>query len=367
MKILSHLRQRFALPSEDVPASGGRDAAALDRELLLVAGLESAGDGCGLILVKDKGNIVWFNEPSRRWFALSRARDIGENITHLIRNPTFLERFKQGNFGEMMIFREINPGLSAGISILPWSADYRLIIVHDFSQRQRLEDSGREIMANLSHELRSPLTVIKGYLDTLSTIYDSGKDKDISAALRNMLKQCVRMQQLVEDTLLLGRLETSEVRADELETVDIPLLVDGLTGDLQEVWPGREIEISGERHSMNCIRADIYSVLSNLLSNALNYSGADSTVRLEWHTRDDGFYFAVTDRGIGIEATHIPYLSERFYRVDKARSNATGGVGLGLAIVARTLDRYGARLRIDSEYGVGSTFSCIFPREHIVR
>lgn len=368
MKTFSHLWQRFVSPSEDVPVNiRQQDTPLSERELLPVSNLEAAGNGCGLILVKEKGNIVWFNELSRQWFALSRSRDIGENITYLIRNPTFLEHFKQRNFGEIVILRGTNPDISVGMNTLPWGVGYRLIIVHDFSRQQRLEDSSREIMANLSHELRSPLTVIKGYLNTLSTIYDSGKDENISNAIRSMIKQCERIQQIIEDTLLLGRLEMSDINTDKLEAVDIVQLVDELVGDLNEVHPDRCIETAGNRYGMNCIRADIYSVLSNLLNNAINYSREDSTVQLKWYRRVDGFYFDVIDRGIGIEATHIPYLTERFYRVDKARSNTTGGVGLGLAIVACILERYGADLRINSQYGVGSTFSCVFPSQYIIQ
>ena len=374
MALLQRILHIFA-PPRSAPAAAApvRDADAdrappPDFERELTATLAPVAAGCGLILIRNTGDIAWFNQPSHDWFGLSDSRDIGRNITHLIRDHGFLDCLRRGDYGRIITLKRAVSGISLGLYILPCGRSHQLIVAHDFSHLHRLEDSSREIISNLSHELRSPLTVIKGYLDVLAKVYSQdgqGGQGDIQQAIDNMLGQCNRMQQMVENVLLLGRLETHVLDESELEVTDIARLVAGLVEDMRRIYPGRRIETDICTHRMRCVPAEMYSVFSNLLSNALNYSDDDSVVELRWRPCAEGACFDVIDQGVGIEPRHIPHLTERFYRVDKTRSGATGGTGLGLAIVDQTLRRYDAELKVSSEVGKGSVFSCVFPAKNI--
>jgi len=224
----------------------------------------------------------------------------------------------------------------------------------------RLEAMRKDFVANASHELRSPLTVISGYLETLSQ--DEGIDPALRTPLLEMRRQSLRMTAIVQDLLELSRLEAAD-RVAEGEFIDVGELLARLRGDLlMRVTAALEVRVQVESGARLLGEpAQLHSAFANLLENAAKYTPAGGIITVRWWSDAQGGHLAVADTGIGIAAEHLPRLTERFYRVDAGRSRASGGSGLGLAIVKHVLQRHGASLQIESEEGHGSTFTCHFP------
>jgi two-component system phosphate regulon sensor histidine kinase PhoR len=232
---------------------------------------------------------------------------------------------------------------------------------------QHLERMRQDFVANVSHELRTPLTVIHGYLETL---LDQTKPEDpLKKIFSQMQQQTLRMENLIENLLLLSQLETHEPELKMEKLVDVSNLLETIQQDA--------IALSGEANHSIKVEADadlrlraypeeLRSLFSNIIFNAVKYTPARGEILIEWHLKNNQAYFSVKDTGIGIAAEHIPRLTERFYRIDPARSRKSGGTGLGLAIAKHILMRHEAELKISSEPGKGSTFVCIFPKKRIV-
>jgi two-component system phosphate regulon sensor histidine kinase PhoR len=221
-------------------------------------------------------------------------------------------------------------------------------------------------VANASHELRSPLTVISGYLETLAA--DPVLDAELHGPLAEMRRQAERMTAIIRDLIELSRLEeTDEVIGGE--PVDVAALISLLRKDVlaRSVHP-KDVRIRVESQAQLLgDEPEIHSAFSNLVDNAAKYTPAEGSIEIRWSVDEDGGHFAVTDTGMGVPPEHIPRLTERFYRVDAGRSRATGGSGLGLAIVKHVLQRHGATLEVKSTLGAGSTFTCHFPPERIAQ
>lgn len=233
---------------------------------------------------------------------------------------------------------------------------------------QHLERIRQDFVANVSHELRTPLTVIHGYLEALLD-QDLPKDKPWKKIFLQMHQQTLRMENLVENLLLLSRLESHE---DDIKPEQEILVFDLLTTICHEAK-----ELSGEANHHIQLEADpnlkllgwkeeLHSLFSNIIFNAVKYTPIKGKINIHWYKKNNQAYLTVQDTGIGIAEEHIPRLTERFYRVDPARSRASGGTGLGLAIAKHVLIRHQAKLEISSEPDQGSIFTCIFPKERIL-
>ena len=238
--------------------------------------------------------------------------------------------------------------------------DLQLLIVRDVTAEARLESMRRDFVANASHELRSPLTVVRGYLDTLAE--DTTLDEGWREPVREMQRQSERMLSIVQDLLELSRLEAGKGEA-ELEPVDVGGMLALIRREVlaRPEHPATfELELKTDALLLGA-ESELHSIFHNLITNAVKYTPADGRISVQYWTDAQGGHVAVTDTGIGIPAEHIPRLTERFYRVDAGRSRKLGGSGLGLAIVKHALQRHGATLEIVSEEGKGSTFTCHFP------
>jgi two-component system phosphate regulon sensor histidine kinase PhoR len=252
------------------------------------------------------------------------------------------------------------------LQVAPYGDGQLLMLVSDVSRQMRLEAVRRDFVANASHELRSPLTVISGYLETLGQ--DPALDPDLLGPVAEMRRQAERMTHIIRDLLELSRLEES----DEIvggAPVDVAALLSLLRKDVlaRPVHP-QEVRVRVESAArLMGDEPEIHSAFSNLVDNAAKYTPPEGSVEMRWWTDEDGAHLAVTDTGFGIPPEHIPRLTERFYRVDAGRSRATGGSGLGLAIVKHVLQRHGASLEVQSTLGEGSSFICHFPPERVVQ
>lgn len=315
----------------------------------------------GVVILNEQREITWFNRTAAHLLDLRRPTDLGLRIDNLIRQPEFVRYLNAQQYSSPIVIRTTTATERfLTIQIVPYGEGQQLLLVRDVSRQMRLEDMRKDFVANASHELRSPLTVISGYLETLS------QDPDIAAELRGplseMRRQAERMTTIISDLLELSRLEGMEGEV-EGEPIDVAALLSILRKDvMSRPEHAREVRTRVESNaSLIGIESEIHSAFFNLVDNAAKYTPPEGTIEMRWWTDEEGAHFSVTDTGIGIPAEHIPRLTERFYRVDPGRSRATGGSGLGLAIVKHVLQRHGGTLDISSVHGKGSTFTCHFP------
>jgi two-component system phosphate regulon sensor histidine kinase PhoR len=320
----------------------------------------------GVVILNAQREIVWFNRMAARLLNLRRTGDLGMRIENLLREPEFVRYLAGSDYSTPVVIRPMS-GEDAYLSlqVAPYGDGQLLLLVSDVSRQMRLEAVRRDFVANASHELRSPLTVISGYLETLGG--DPALDPDLEAPLAEMRRQAVRMTAIIRDLIELSRLEESNVTIVG-EPLDVGALMALLRKDVlaRTVHP-RDVRVRIDSTArLVGSESEITSAFSNLVDNAAKYTAADGSVEMHWWVDQEGGHFAVSDTGIGIPPEHLPRISERFYRVDPGRSRATGGSGLGLAIVKHVLQRHGGTLEVASRLGEGSTFTCHFPPARIL-
>ena len=315
----------------------------------------------GVAIMDDVLFLEWCNPAAEKHLGLTLERDKGRRVTNLIRHPEFIDYIILGRY-EQPLTLSIR-GRKLVCQIIPFENRRQILVTHDATETERIEEMRRDFIANASHELRTPLTVIVGFLEIAS----STPDLDAAsrrAHLKLMTEQGHRMQRLIEDMLTLSRLESVDYPMRP-ESVRVSALVEEV---LQEARA-----LSGAQHAVSAsvdgpdIRGsveELRSAFGNLASNAVRYTPSGGAVHIGWQSGDGkstGPQFVVSDTGIGIDQHHIARLTERFYRVDKSRSRETQGTGLGLAIVKHVLLRHRATLTITSEAGKGSSFIATFP------
>jgi two-component system phosphate regulon sensor histidine kinase PhoR len=319
----------------------------------------------GVVILNAQREIVWFNRMAARLLDLRRTADLGLRIENLLRSPQFARYLEVGDFASPIVIRTTTrDDCNLSLQMVPYGEGQQLLLISDVSRQMRLEAMRKDFVANASHELRSPLTVISGYLETLSQ--DPALDRDLQGPVTEMRRQAERMTAIIRDLLELSRLEET----DEMlggEPIDIAALLSMLRKDVvaRPVHPGDiRIRIDSEAQLLGD-EPEIHSAFSNLVDNAAKYTPAEGSIEMRWWVDDEGGHFSVTDTGMGVPPEHIPRLTERFYRVDAGRSRSTGGSGLGLAIVKHVLHRHGAELEIQSTLGSGSKFICHFPLSRV--
>jgi two-component system phosphate regulon sensor histidine kinase PhoR len=320
----------------------------------------------GVVVLNAHNEIAWFNRMAVRLLGLKRRADLGIRITNLVRDPEFVRYMQQGDFHEVLVVTlPTGAGLSLSFQVVPYGGNQRLMLVRDVSRQVALESMRKDFVANASHELRSPLTVITGYLEALDQ--DPPIDTSLSGPLKEMRRQAERMNAIVRDLLELSRLDATNTEA-EGGPVDVVALVALLRKDILARPRHPEIFLQIESDArLVCDESEIHSAFSNLVDNAAKYTPPEGSITIRWWTDPQGEgHLSVRDTGIGIPAEHLPRLTERFYRVDAGRARSTGGSGLGLAIVKHALQHHGATLEIQSQEGAGSTFTCHFPSRRVL-
>jgi two-component system, OmpR family, phosphate regulon sensor histidine kinase PhoR len=317
------------------------------------------------VILNDLREIVWFNRMAGQLLFLRRPADLGLRIDNLVRQPEFLRYLNSGQFSNPVVLRGGKADhLYLSLQVVPYGEGQLLLLVRDVSRQMRLEAMRKDFVANASHELRSPLTVISGYLETLSQ--DPMLDVDLQAPVGEMRRQAERMTTIITELLELSRLEAAQ-DATDTTAVDVAALMAMLRKDVlaRTEHPG-EVRLRVESDSMlTGNESEIHSAFSNLVDNAAKYTPSTGSIEIAWRVDEEGGHFSVIDTGIGIHADHIPRLTERFYRVDAGRARNSGGSGLGLAIVKHVLQRHEATLEIASIQGRGSTFTCHFPPQRL--
>ncbi len=319
----------------------------------------------GVVVLGTDREILWFNRNASRLLRLRRKVDFGQRIDNLIRHPDFIRYVELGDYSLPIVVRSsVDAELHLALQMVAYGSQ-QLLLVRDVTRQVRLESMRKDFVANASHELRSPLTVITGYVDTLAE--DPSVDPLWRGPLEEMRRQAERMRAVVDGLIELSRLEAASGEAGQ-DLIDVSGMLTLIRREVLalERRPAEvTLKLASDAKLLGS-EAEIHSIFANLISNAVKYTPPEGRVDIAWWVDADGGHFEVADTGVGIAPEHIPRLTERFYRVDPSRARATGGSGLGLSIVKHALQRHGATLSVESEEGVGSTFTCHFPQRRVV-
>lgn len=330
----------------------------------------------GVVLLDSDGRIEWFNQTAAAHFGFDAQRDLLQHFGNLVRDPGFAAYYASHDYRRDVTVpgRDNTPTrpVTLSVQLHPYGEGRRLVLSRDVTAVEQAEAMRRDFVANVTHEIRTPLTVLTGFVETLQTLQLNEQERERYLAL--MSQQALRMQTLVSDLLTLSRIEgfplpgTSDwvplrwlTQQLEHEARALSAALGSTGASLHELHFSAmpDIEIAGSAN-------ELLSAMSNLVGNAIRYTPAGGSVRVKMQLLDDGrAEFSVQDTGPGIAPEHIPRLTERFYRVDRSRSRETGGTGLGLAIVKHVLQRHGAELKIESWPGKGSVFAMVFPASRL--
>ncbi|MEY8879082.1 MAG: phosphate regulon sensor histidine kinase PhoR, partial [Leptothrix sp. (in: b-proteobacteria)] len=297
------------------------------------------------------------------------SRDLGQRVTNLLRAPAFVAYLQGNDYREPLTMLAPTGSMQLNVLIRVYGEGLRLVLSQDITERQRAEAMRRDFVANVSHEIRTPVTVLAGFVETLATLPLTEVERE--RVLTLMAQQTRRVQTLVSDLLTLAQLEGSP-RPTADHWVPVAELLDQAETEASGLSAGRHelrfpvlasplatLQLAGHQ-------TELLSALTNLVSNAVRYTPAGGRVEVEAQVQPDGrLLFSVRDSGIGIAREHLARLTERFYRVDGSRSRETGGTGLGLSIVKHVMQRHGGELQIESEPGRGSCFRLLFPRGRV--
>lgn len=319
----------------------------------------------GAVILDANNEIITCNRAAKQLAGLKRKKDRGQRVDNILRDPGLTHLLKSGDHKSTIeIMSPVNVGDWLDCRVVPYGADQKLLLLRDVTERIRLTKIRRDFVANASHELRSPLTIISGYLDAIAD--DEGKPESWAKPVSQMQTQAGRMRRMLAELLELSRLESAGPATSD-QPVDVLGLIESTTQALEgHANVARMIIDAGSSAKLQGNSAEIETVIVNLLSNAIRYTPADGEITVGWHSGADGADLIVADTGEGIDPEHIQRLTERFFRVDKGRSRDDGGVGLGLAIVKHVLARHDAELIVTSEVGTGSEFRCHFPVDRVV-
>ncbi|MCL5499526.1 phosphate regulon sensor histidine kinase PhoR [Escherichia coli] len=327
------------------------------------SGAESLPDA--LVMITEEGAIFWCNGLAQQLLNLRWPDDNGQNILNLLRYPEFTRYLKTKDFARPLNL-VLNSGRHLEIRVMPYSEQQLLMVARDVTQMHQLEGARRNFFANVSHELRTPLTVLQGYLEMMQEQTLEGPPRD--KALHTMREQTSRMEGLVKQLLTLSKIEAAPTLPPN-EIIDVPMMLRVVEREAQT--------LSQKKHELEFVvdnglkvlgnEDQLRSAISNLVYNAVNHTPAGTHITVRWQRATSGAQFIVEDTGPGIGPEHIPRLTERFYRVDKARSRQTGGSGLGLAIVKHALNHHESKLEIDSTPGKGTRFSFTLPARLVVK
>ncbi len=325
---------------------------------------EAANSVPDALVVLDKNRrIEWANPAAQILMDLHWPRDDRKPLAEVFEHPELSQYIVAGDYARPLeVAPAHNRSIMLSIRVAPFGErkKQRLVVGRDITKVFHLNLIRRDFVANASHELRTPLTVITGFLETLA---DSAKTPAGHRRPLNLMQhQAERMRCIIEDLLTLSRLEMDEDEID-VNQVDVPCELEQIVADACALSSGRhqfEIDVDSDLMLLGK-ETELRSAFSNILFNAVKHTPYGSHILLSWSQTPEGPIFRVTDDGPGISAQHIPRLTERFYRVDKARSRESGGTGLGLAIVKHVLSRHDARLVVASEPDQGTSFSCHFP------
>jgi len=340
-----------------------------EREAVLTSMVE------GVIAVDPDERVIAVNEAAAKLLDVDPSAAEGKSIQEVVRNPDLQRVVEAALEGHEPVEADItirvgaeDRSLQANGTLLRRSAEGdaagAVVVLNDVTRLKRLEAVRRDFVANVSHELKTPVTSIKGFAETL----DDGAIEDPAAAhrfVRIIAGQADRLNSIIGDLLALSSLEQNqEGRGLSTEEADVSDVIAAAVEVCESKAQAKDIRVevtTGDRVLAPVNPPLLEQAVINLIDNAVKYSPGGSTVRVTLESDDDDLVIAVRDEGPGIPREHVVRLFERFYRVDKARSRDLGGTGLGLAIVKHIAQAHGGRVTVDSAVGAGSTFRIYLP------
>ncbi|NDV73546.1 phosphate regulon sensor histidine kinase PhoR [Burkholderia cenocepacia] len=321
----------------------------------------------GVAMLDDHDQIEWCNAIAEVHFGLDAKRDLRQHITNLVRHPDFVRYLNAQHYDETLVMRGMGDSRQnvLAVQVFPYGENRKLLLTQDITELERTDAMRRDFVANVSHELKTPLTVLSGFLETMRELPLNEEDR--ARYLDMMEQQASRMRHIVTDLLVLAKLE-GESKPPVDHAIDMRAVFDHLKEDAQTLSSGHhDIAFSiDETLGVTGAQTELFSAFANLVTNAIRYTPDGGKIVVSWRREGAQGVFSVTDSGFGIPAADLPRLTERFYRVDRSRSRDTGGTGLGLAIVKHVLQRHDAHLYVQSEEGRGSTFTARFPGSRII-
>ena len=330
----------------------------------------------GVILLDGESRIDWCNDTAASHLGLDVKKDRLQHIVHLVRDPLFNRYFSQENHPSEVLIDGRSSSASnlrkLSVQLHKYGDGRLLLLSRDVTEVVKAEAMRRDFVANVSHEIRTPLTVLGGFVETLQSVPLDAQETQ--KYLQLMSTQADRMQSLVADLLTLSQLEASQSPNGQ-DYVSLPDLVNQVMSEANALTSLLADQLIDKKHELVFDQVpplwvmgsqkELFSALSNLVSNAIRYTPLGGLVHLTYSQTENQLTISVKDTGPGIASEHLPRLTERFYRVDQSRSRETGGTGLGLAITKHVMQRHGGELQIQSELGKGSTFNLIFPASRI--
>ncbi len=311
----------------------------------------------GIAVLDDSLNIVIANETIKKIFGVTEAT--GRSVDVFTADNTFMTAVRDcaEKKSDAIFGLQIN-GLYYLCSVRYTENDMIIAVLTDVTQEKLGEKMRLEFFANASHELKTPLTAIKGFNDMITL---QCKDKTISGYSEKIGKEIDRVINLLGDMLDLSKLENSSLRMENLAEIDLAEIANEVKDGLNRIAEERQVEITVDGSgTVKAEREHIYELIKNLAENGVRYNNAGGRVDIKIESESGRTKLTVSDNGIGIDAKHQSRIFERFYRVDKSRSRATGGTGLGLAIVKHICELYNAELTLNSKLGAGTSVTVVF-------
>ena len=313
-------------------------------------------------------NLIWGNNMAETWFGFSTSQHAHSDFIELIKSNEIKDFILGKGYPESFeCTAPGNPDLILRLRLLPYKNRQYLLQARDITQIKALENIRRDFIANASHELRTPVSILYGYLEMMSEKKGSGISSEWTQAIKHMHRQTIRIKQIIEDLSMLSRLENPDTSSPP-EALDMGELIESASsnaGALSGKGSHSILTKVNTNYDLLGNRSEIESLVSNLVSNAIHYTPAEGKITIKWGVKSSVGTLSIADTGIGIEKQDLPRITERFYRVDSSRSRNTDGTGLGLAIVHHIVNRNNAKLRIKSIPQKGSVFSVVFPRSRI--
>lgn len=322
-----------------------------------------------VIILGSQGEIEWANAKAQEYIGVLWPKDAGLRLSNLVRYPK-LVKYLNSSDSELekglQVTSPANLKLVLEIRVSPYGETQKLLVARDITEISRTNQMRKDFIANASHELRTPLTVISGYLEGF--VDDPECPEGWVNYMQQMRSQSIRMQRLIQDLMQLSSLEAKSGKREH-DVIPIPEILLAISNEAKSLsgFMNHDITLNADQDLyLKANQQEIYSVFSNLVFNAVQYTPERGRIEIDWHEDEAGAHFSVRDNGLGFAHEHIPRLTERFYRIDAGRSREKGGTGLGLAIVKHALARYDGKLFIESDLNKGSLFRCDFPKLHII-
>ena len=331
---------------------------ALDQFIL---GAQALPDG---VLSLDQSNhILWANKKIQRMLGIKIPDDLNKPITYIFRDTKLLDLIEANdNKKSISIIIDDN---KYQINLIEFGAENKLLICRNINNEEKSEAIRKRFISDVSHELKTPLTVIMGNSELMLNADIEQKQQKI--LLNATLDQAQRMNTLIADLISLNRVDTTKTILRD-KKVMVADLKNQILSSLSSLRLKKDIlfefNIDSKKNILGSF-SEVYSALENLVSNAFRYTDKGS-ISINWSIIKGQGVLSVTDSGIGIAKEHLTKITDRFYRVDTDRSRNSGGTGLGLAIVKNIMDHHNGSIEIKSDTSKGSTFSLVFPKERVL-